>query len=222
VSAPRLIFLGAPGTGKGTQASRLSQSFGIQAISSGDALRKEIEAGSPLGRQVEDYVGSGRLVPDDVITQVMLGAVEKLPSGKGFILDGFPRTVPQALALSQGLAQRGGRIDAVISFEMAAEEIIERITNRRLCSQCKRMYNLRFFPPRQHGLCDDCGGKLMQRVDDHRDVIATRLQTYMDLTHPLIEHYAGQGILHRVNAADAADAVETELTSFVHSLGQRS
>jgi adenylate kinase len=218
--AARRASLGGPGTGKGTQAARLASGFGLVAISSGDALRKEIELGTELGRHVEEFVGSGRLAPDDVITQVMLGAVEKLPAGQGFILDGFPRTVPQAEALAAGLAARNGQIDAVISFEMPAQEIIERITSRRLCSNCKRTYNLRFFPPSRPGVCDSCGGKLMQRLDDHRDVIATRLQTYMELTHPLIEHYAGQGVLHRVNAAAEADAVEAELKGIVAKLRQ--
>ncbi|RMF85737.1 MAG: adenylate kinase [Planctomycetota bacterium] len=213
MAAVRLIFLGAPGTGKGTQAARLSSRFGITAISSGDALRDEIERRTPLGQQVEEYVESGKLVPDDIITEVMLGVVGRI--GPAFILDGFPRTVPQAEALEAGLATLKRPIHAVINFAMDSRDIIRRITNRRICSNCKKTYNLEFLPPKTPGICDACGGKLMQRADDEESVIATRLETYTKLTHPLIEYYAQRGLLREIDAAPPAEQVEAALVKIV-------
>ena len=212
----RLIFLGAPGTGKGTQATRMSGRFGLTAISSGEALRDEIERRTPLGNQMEEYVESGKLVPDDVITEVMLGVVERV--GSAFILDGFPRTVPQAEALESGLAVRKRPVHAVVNFAMDSADIIRRIASRRICSNCKRTYNLEFFPPKASGLCDECGGKLMQRADDEESVIATRLDTYLRLTHPLIEFYSRRRMLCDVNAGAPAEEVEADLIEIVAGL----
>lgn len=214
----RLVLLGAPGTGKGTQAARLAKRYDLKPIASGDALRAKIESGNELGRQVEEFVSAGRLVPDEIVTTIMLEAINGLPATQGFLLDGFPRTPAQADALAAGLAGDGRRVDAVLSFEMPSDEIIERLTSRRICSGCKKIYNLRFCPPRQDGVCDVCGEQLMQRMDDHADVVATRLQTYLDLTHPLIEHYLDRGILHRINAAATPDEVEAELAGIIEGL----
>jgi len=207
----RLIFLGAPGTGKGTQAARVQKRLGYTHISSGDTVRREIQAGTELGKQVEEYFVSGKLVPDDLITNVVLQAVEKVPADGGFILDGFPRTVPQAESLGEFLQKRSRPLDAVIMFEMHPAEIIQRLSSRRVCTDCQATYNLLFLPPKQEGVCDRCGGRLLQRADDRADVIATRLETYEKQTRPLIEYYARKGLLRSVQAAASADQVEAAL-----------
>jgi adenylate kinase len=216
----RLIFLGAPGTGKGTQAGRMSRRFDIPAISSGDVIRQEMKVASEVGRKAAAYVTTGKLVPDEVITEVILSGLRKLPSA-GFILDGFPRTVPQALSLEAELSSRRLPIHAVIDFQMADVEIVKRTADRRVCSNCKALYNLQSFPPRSPGVCDQCGGTLEQRPDDDPRVVANRLETYRSLTAPLKAHYAARGLLRSVDASRDADAVEIELAALLASLGER-
>jgi adenylate kinase len=219
MAGTRLIFLGPPGTGKGTQAQRLCQARGWAALSSGDVLRREIRDGSTVGRQATQYVQAGTLVPDDVITGVMLAAIGRLPAEGGFVLDGFPRTVPQAEALAAGLQQRGRKIDAVLDFQMDDREIMRRIVNRRVCTKCDATYNLEFLRPRVAGVCDSCGAALVQRVDDREDVIATRLETYRSQTAPLVEYYSRRALLRMVDASADADMVAAEVVRIVASLG---
>lgn len=217
--AVRLVFLGPPGTGKGTQARRAGEKFGLVAMSSGDVLREQIQRGTALGCQARQYVEAGTLVPDDVITGVMLSGIDQLPRGSGFILDGFPRTLPQGEALEEGLRQRGTRIDAVLDFRMPDRQIIERIVNRRVCSRCGATYNTRFLPPRVAGRCDACGGELSARVDDREDVIATRLATYRSQTAPLVDFYARRGLLREVDASAQAAQVEAAVTAIISAVG---
>jgi len=221
MAAKRLVFLGPPGTGKGTQAARMAERFGLVPLSSGDTLRREIKLDTPVGRRAAQYVRSGTLVPDEVITEVMLAAIAKLPPGSGFILDGFPRTVAQAEALAEGLARGGQRLDGVIDFQMDDPLIVARIVDRRVCSSCGATYNLRFFPPRVEGVCDKCGGAVTQRVDDREEVIRTRLATYRSQTAPLIDFYARQGLLYTVDAGQSAAAVEEQVAGVIAALGQR-
>ncbi len=213
----RLIFLGPPGSGKGTQAQRLAAKLGLVQLSSGDVLRRERQEGSPIGRQAAAYMDAGTLVPDEVITGVMLAAVDRLPAGTGFILDGFPRTVAQAEALDRGLAERKLAITGVIDFRLDDEEIVRRIIGRRVCEQCAATYNVSFLPPRVAGRCDRCGGGLIQRRDDTREVIVTRLATYREQTAPLIEYYARRGRFHTVDSASGADAVESAVARIVEA-----
>ena len=215
----RLIFLGAPGTGKGTQAARMSQRFGLVAMSSGDTLRSEIKAESDVGRKAARFVQAGTLVPDEVITEVMLEAIHKLPRESGFILDGFPRTLPQAAALDAKLQDAGMAVDAAIDFQMRDELIVERIVSRRVCSNCGATYNVRFLPPKAESVCDKCGGEVVQRVDDRADVIKTRLETYRSQTAPLIEYYSRQGLLRTVDASQEAAAVESQVVGLLEALG---
>lgn len=215
-SLTRLVFLGPPGSGKGTQAQRLSERAALTALSSGDTLRREIQLGTEIGRQAEAFVAGGSLAPDDIVTGVMLAAVSRIPRGAGFILDGFPRTVPQALALERGLTAEQA-IQAVIDFRIADAAIVERTLSRRVCSKCGFTYNVRFFPPRVEGVCDHCGGAVIQRVDDSADVIRNRLETYRRQTAPLISHYQQRGLLRVLNADADAVAVERELSAIVDS-----
>jgi len=214
-----LIFMGPPGSGKGTQAASMRDRLGLVPLSSGDTLRAEIKAGSDIGRQAAQYVQAGTLVPDEIITGVMLAAVKRQPAGAGVILDGFPRTVGQAEALEQGLADAGRRVDAVIDFQIDDSLIVDRIVNRRVCKNCGATYNIRFCPPQTADVCDRCGGTLIQRVDDREDVIRTRLATYREQTAPLIEYYAARGLLHRVDAAREATAVESDVAGLIEALG---
>lgn len=218
----RLIFLGPPGSGKGTQATRASERFSLVAMSSGDTLRGEIKAGSDVGQTAAQYVRAGTLVPDDVITGVMLSAITKLPPDSGFILDGFPRTVPQAEALEAGLTAAGLAIDAAIDFRIDDALIVERIVSRRVCSNCAATYNTRFLPARVEGVCDKCGGNVAQRVDDREDVIRTRLETYRSQTTPLIEFYSQRGLLRRVDASQEARAVEVQVSGLLEAVGQQT
>lgn len=217
--ATRLIFLGAPGTGKGTQARRLGERCGLTALSSGDTLRAEIRNGSPIGRQAQEYVVAGTLVPDDLVTRVMLAGIDRLPAGAGFILDGYPRTLAQALALEAGLAQRGRPIQAVLDFQLDDGTIVERIITRRVCEDCGATYNIRFAPPRTEGACDRCGGRVVQRVDDREDVIRTRLETYRRQTRPLIEFYAQRGLLRTVDASLPSEQVAEQVWQIVAGPG---
>lgn len=214
----RLVFLGAPGTGKGTQARRLAERFGLTPMSSGDTLRAEIALDTQIGRQAAQYVQSGTLVPDEIVTGVMLEAIRRLPPGQGFILDGFPRTVAQAEALEAGLASRGMRLDAVIDFRIDESLLLQRLVNRRVCSRCGAAYNLVFLPPRVAGICDACGGELVRRADDREEVVATRLRTYELQTAPLIDFFEHRGLLRSVDAARSADEVFCQLVGVIESL----
>ena len=218
MARPRLIFLGPPGTGKGTQAARMATRYNLTACSSGDALREEIRERSDIGRQVNEYVESGNLVPDELITDVMLAAIDKFPTDCGFILDGFPRTVHQAESLSAGLDRRGLKLDGAMYFRLDHQTIIERITSRRICVNCNRTYNLRFMPPAVPGRCDSCDGKLMQRVDDREDVIATRLATYEELTVPLVEYYTDGGLVHQIDADATPEEVAVSVAAVIDKL----
>ncbi len=218
--AQRLIFLGPPGSGKGTQAARVQDKIGLVQLSSGDALRRERKEGSEIGRKAAEYMDAGTLVPDEVITGVMLAAIDKLPAGSGFILDGFPRTVAQAESLDAGLKQRQLAIDVVLDFKLADDEIIRRIVERRVCGDCGATYNLSFLPPKQDGICDKCGGhNIIQRPDDCEKVVRTRLETYRAQTAPLVEYYSGTGLLHTVDSATGAEAVAREVFRIVGADG---
>lgn len=197
----------------------MADRLGLVAMSSGDTLRSEIKAGSEVGQKAREFVQAGTLVPDDVITDVMLSAIAKLPPDTGFILDGFPRTLPQAESLATGLEDADMKIDAAIDFQVDDGLIVERIVNRRVCSSCGATYNVRFFPPRSNGVCDKCGGEVIQRVDDREDVIKTRLETYRSQTAPLIEFYSKRALLRSVDAAREAQVVEGEVVGLIEALG---
>lgn len=221
MSGTHLIFLGPPGSGKGTQAARLAEKYGLVPLSSGDALRKERQLGTEIGQKAAQFMDAGTLVPDEVVTGVMLAALQRLGTETGFILDGFPRTVPQAEALDQGFEQAGMKLDAVVDFKLDDAEIIRRIVQRRVCGECGATYNLSFLPPKVDGVCDKCGKhSIIQRKDDREDVVRTRLATYRAQTAPLVEYYAARGVLHAVDSSQGAEAVAKAVARILEQTGR--
>ncbi len=214
----RLVFLGPPGSGKGTQAERLEESHQFVQLSSGQVLREEMRAQSEIGRRAATFVNEGELVPDDVITAVMLAAIDKLEPQRGLVLDGFPRTLAQAKNLDAGFVEREGRVDAVLDFVIGDDEIVRRIAKRRVCNKCGHTYNAEFLPPQREGVCDACGGEVVHRVDDQPDVVVHRIETYHAQTEPLIAFYRDRGMLHEIDAAQAAEAVEAQVQTVVERL----
>lgn len=193
-----VIMLGAPGTGKGTVANILTEKLGIPQVSTGDIFRKHIKEGTELGKLADRYISKGQLVPDDVTIDLVKNRLKEADVQNGIILDGFPRTVKQAEALDNILEQEEKMVDIVINLTTPEEEIIERIVNRRVCSNpdCKTIYNLVLNPPKQEGICDKCGHELVQRKDDNVDTVKSRLDNYFKLTSPLVEYYEKKGNLY--------------------------
>jgi len=195
----RLVLLGAPGVGKGTQAAEITRRIGLLHISTGDLLRAAIREGAPLGRQVAAIVERGELVPDALVGAVMEERLSRPDAADGFLLDGFPRTVAQADLLDGILAKRGQELDRVISIEVAEPEILDRLTGRRSCGGCGAVFHVRYNRPAVEGICDRCGGPLRQRSDDTERVIAERLRAYREQTAPLILRYQKAGLLLTVD-----------------------
>ena len=192
-----IIMLGAPGTGKGTVASILTEKLEIPQVSTGDIFRKNIKEGTELGKIANSYISKGNLVPDDVTIKIVKDRLKQKDVEKGLILDGFPRTVEQADALEKILQENNKKVDIVVNLTTPEEEILERIVNRRICSNqdCKAIYNVIMNPPKKEGICDKCGSKLIQREDDTAETVKSRLETYYNLTSPLIEYYEKKGVL---------------------------
>ena len=192
-----IIMLGAPGTGKGTVAGILSKELNIPQISTGDIFRKNISEQTELGKTAKNYMDKGNLVPDEITINMVKNRLEEPDVENGAILDGFPRTIPQAEALKEMLQEKGRKIDVVLNLTTPKEEIIERITTRRVCSNsdCKTVYNVKLDPPKVEGICDKCGAKLMTRADDPVEAIEVRLENYFKLTNPLTDYYEKEGIL---------------------------
>lgn len=193
-----IIMLGAPGTGKGTVAGILTEKLGWPQVSTGDIFRKHIKEGTELGKLAESYISKGNLVPDDVTVQLIENRLKEDDVKEGIILDGFPRTVNQAEELDKLLAQKGEKVDLVVNLTTPKEEIIERIVNRRVCSnsECKTIYNIILNPPKQEGICDKCGHEIVQRKDDNVETVEARLDGYFKQTSPLVEYYEKQGNIY--------------------------
>lgn len=207
----KLILLGPPGAGKGTQANILSQRFGIAHISTGGILREAISACTPTGVKAKGYVKRGELVPDEVVTQIVAEKLGDERVKNGFMLDGFPRNVNQAKNLDSSLKKFGQKIDLVVYFQTSPNVSIQRLSGRRVCKRCGANFHLKNMPPKKEGICDKCGGELIQREDDREQTIKNRLKVYEEQTSGLIEYYTKKGLLQTVSGDLEAEQVYKEL-----------
>lgn len=205
----KIVMLGAPGAGKGTQADKIADQYGLPHISTGDIFRKNIKEGTELGKEAKGYMDAGKLVPDELTVRMLLDRVSQEDCSKGYILDGFPRTIPQAEALDSELKRLGENIDFAIDVEVPDQNIINRMSGRRACPKCNAIYHIEFIPPKKEGICDECGEELVIREDDKPETVKKRLEVYHEQTQPLIDFYDKKGVLHTVDGTvDAEDVFE--------------
>jgi adenylate kinase len=204
-----LILLGGPGAGKGTQAKKLIDKFKIPQISTGDILRAAVKEGTEMGRKAKEYMDAGKLVPDEVVIGIIKDRLKQPDAKGGFILDGFPRTVPQAEALDKVLADLSSKIDHVVSIDVDEEALVTRLTGRRTCKSaaCGQMYHVKFTPSKKEGVCDKCGSELYQRDDDNETTVRSRLATYNQATKPLIDYYTKKGLVRPIKGEGSIDDI---------------
>ena len=207
----RLLFLGPPGAGKGTQARELAREWGVPQVATGDMLREAMAGGTPLGREAKQYYDRGELVPDDVILRMVAERLRQADAAQGFILDGFPRTIAQADGLAAMLDTIGQKIDAAVYFDVSEPELVRRLTGRRLCRQCQTPFHVVSAPPKREGVCDKCGGELYQRVDDSEATVRNRLEVYERQTAPLLDYYRKRGLLKTVPGEGAVEKIRQAL-----------
>ena len=207
----KIIMLGAPGAGQGTQAKKIAEKYDIPHISTGDIFRANIKEGTELGRKAKTYMDQGLLVPDELVVDLVVDRVGKDDASRGYVLDGFPRTIPQAEALDKALEAIGEKMDYAINVEVPDENIIKRMSGRRACVSCGATYHLEHIPPKKDGLCDTCGAELILRDDDKPETVKKRLDIYHEQTQPLIEYYTKKDILAEVDGtkdmAEVFDAI---------------
>jgi len=209
----RIVILGPPGAGKGTQAVRLASALNLTHLATGDMLRAEVASGSELGNLAQSYMERGDLVPDDVIIRMILARLGGPDSATGVILDGFPRTVAQAEALDEALKETGKPIDSALFLRVSEETLVRRLAGRFTCSKCQRPYHAEFSPPREAGKCDVCGGELVQRPDDNPESVRRRLAVYREQTAPVIDHYRRAGTITEVDGEGPPDDVQGRLAA---------
>lgn len=208
----RIVLLGAPGAGKGTQAKKLIEKYGIPQISTGDLLRAAVSAGTPLGKEAKSYMDKGELVPDSVVLGMVEERLKQDDCKKGYILDGFPRNTAQAEALDKMLSSLNMSLTAAVSVDVPFDDLMKRLTGRRTCKACGQMYNIYFSSPKKEGVCDKCNGELFQRDDDKEATIKKRLEVYSAQTEPLIGYYKGKGILKSVAGTGSIDEIFKKVT----------
>ena len=203
----KIIMLGAPGAGKGTQAKMIADKYHVPHISTGDIFRANIKNGTELGMEAKKYMDQGLLVPDELTVKILLDRVGKEDCIEGYVLDGFPRTIPQAKVLDEALAESGESIDYAIDVDVPDENIVQRMSGRRACLSCGATYHLEHVPPQKEGVCDKCGNELVLRDDDKADTVLNRLKVYHDQTQPLIQFYETKGVLKIVDGTQAMEDV---------------
>lgn len=213
----RLVLLGPPGAGKGTQATRLAERHGWRHIASGDLFRRHVQEGTELGALVRSYLDRGELVPDELTVRMVMEEVARSPAG--FVLDGFPRTLPQAEALERELGAAGRPLSLALAFVLDEEVAVARIAGRRTCARCQRAYNVVFAPPRVEGRCDACGGELVQRSDQDEPTVRRRLEVYREQTLPLLGFYRERGLLREVDAGGTEDEVAARVEAVLQDAG---
>lgn len=212
----KIIMLGAPGAGKGTHAKKISEKYAIPHISTGDIFRANIKEGTELGKKAKEYMDQGLLVPDELTCDLVMDRIQQDDCKNGFVLDGFPRTIPQAEALTAALEKINEKMDYALDIEIADEKIVERMSGRRVCAKCGTPFHIVNIPPKKEGICDSCGGELQFRADDQPETVLKRLGVYHEQTQPLIEYYNKQGILKEI---DGTKSVEEGFASIVEILG---
>jgi adenylate kinase len=208
----RVVLLGPPGAGKGTQAKLLQDEFGACQISTGDILRKAVAEQTPLGKEAAEYINRGALVPDDVIVNLVAERLKERDCEKGFVLDGFPRTIPQAQGLDRILKTMGLSLNVVLSVQVPENIVIERLAGRRTCRSCGALSHMVFNPPKKAGVCDHCGGELYQRDDDREETIANRLKVYEKQTAPLANYYRERGLLREIDGVGEVNDIRARVT----------
>ncbi len=213
--AQALIFLGAPGAGKGTQAREVSSDRGIPQISTGDILRAAVKKGTPLGQAAKAKMEAGQLVPDDIVCGIVEERIGEPDCNSGFILDGFPRTIPQAEFVDRMLESKGRGHPQVVNIAVDEDVLLKRLTGRRTCSVCGEIYNVYFSPPKVEGVCDKDGGKLLERADDNEQTIRQRLVAYENQTRPLIDRYRQKNLLHEVDGNRDPEAIAKDIIGFL-------
>jgi adenylate kinase len=218
----RLVLLGPPGAGKGTQAKQLEEELKIPQIASGDLLRLAVRNKVPLGVEAKRYMDQGTLVPDDLVVRLIEERLSQPDAAKGFILDGFPRTLAQAEALREMLERNHQTIDRVLALVVPDQEIIKRISGRRTCKNCGAMYHTIFDPPRNVGLCNKCNSELYQRDDDAEDTVKMRLEVYDTQTRPLLSHYQDQGLLRRIDGIGSLSDVQRRIKAAIQEDGNKA
>jgi len=210
-----ILFMGPPGAGKGTQAENIVNEFGIPHISTGDAFRLAIKQGTPIGIKAKEFMDQGLLVPDDVTIGIVEERLQQSDCEKGFLLDGFPRTLSQAEALDDILARLNTGLDHVINLKVDREKLLARLTGRRICKNCGSTYHVIFNPPKQEGICDKCGGELYQRSDDNEESVGIRLDEYINKTAPLLTFYENKGLLRQIDGDQEIDVVSSQIASIL-------
>lgn len=213
----RTILLGPPGAGKGTQAAKIAEKYNVPHISTGDIFRDNIKKGTELGKKAQEYMNKGELVPDDLVIEIATDRLLADDCARGFLLDGFPRTVYQAEKLDEFLAAHGSKLDKVLDIAVEKDELMVRLTGRRVCKDCGASYHVVNIPPKKEGICDVCGGPLIQRKDDNAETVANRIEVYEAQTMPLIEYYEKAGNIAHI---DGATGMENVFADIVKALGE--
>ena len=213
----KIIMLGAPGAGKGTQAKMIADKFGIPHISTGDIFRANIKNGTDLGKKAKEYMDKGQLVPDELTVEILLDRVANDDCKNGYVLDGFPRTIPQADVLDKELTKLGDKVDFAINVDVPDENIVRRMSGRRACLKCGATYHIEHIPPKTEGICDKCGSELVQRDDDKPETVQNRLSVYHEQTQPLIEYYDKKNILKSVDGTKDMQEVFNDIVNILNA-----